>query len=278
MADPQILAKVIRISGRVVAKNEDGETRELKLGDSLREGETVITDAGARVELAFVDGSVTEVAERTSALISAEMSEETRPDAAAASIGEATIAQVVEALERGDDLGAVLEEPAAGLTGGGGGDGSGFVRLLRISEGVGETEFAFADVQPTTVFPFESASATAADQGQTAPPAPAPVDLAIELVAPPLTNDGTPTISGTTDAPAGSSVTLVVTDALGVTQTIVVTVDAQGGFSGTPSLPLADGPYQVTGAVDDGLGNVGNANAEGVVDTLAPGVVVTINA
>ncbi len=255
MADPQVLASVIRISGRVLARNEEGQTRELKLGDTLREGETVITDAGAQVELLFADGSVTEVAERTSALISAEMSEQTRPDAAEASIGEATIAQVVEALERGDDLDAVLEEPAAGLAGGGGGDGSGFVRLLRISESVGETEFAFASAQTSTVLPFESATATAvAEQEQTAPPTPVPVELAIELVAPTLTNDGTPTISGTTDAPAGSSLTLTVTDALGVTQTIVVTVDAQGGFSGTPSLPLADGPYEVTAVVDDGFG------------------------
>ena len=140
----------------------------------------------------------------------------------------------MEALERGYDLDAVLEEPAAGLTGGGGGDGSGFVRLLRISEAVGETEFAFASAQGNTDFPFEGATAAAAaEQGQTPPPAPAPVDLAIELVAPPFTNDGTPTISGTTDAPAGSSVRLVVTDALGATQTIVVSVDAQGGFPGT---------------------------------------------
>ncbi len=279
MADPQVLASVIRISGRVLARNEDGETRELKLGDTVREGETVITDAGGQIELLFVDGSVTEVAERTTALISAEMSADARPDAAAASIGEATIAQVVEALERGYDLDAVLEEPAAGLTGGGGGDGSGFVRLLRISEAVGETEFAFASAQGNTDFPFEGATAAAAaEQGQTPPPAPAPVDLAIELVAPPFTNDGTPTISGTTDAPAGSSVRLVVTDALGATQTIVVSVDAQGGFSGAPSLPLADGPYQVTAVVEDGLGNVGNADGEGLVDTLAPSVTVTINA
>ncbi len=168
MADPQILASVIRISGRVWARNEDGETRALKLGDTVREGETVMTDAGAEVELLFVDGSVTEVAERTTALISAEMSADARPDAAAASIGEATIAQVVEALERGGDLDAVLEEPAAGLSGGGGGgEGSGFVRLLRISEAVGESELAFENAQGNADFPFEGSTATAAaDQGQ----------------------------------------------------------------------------------------------------------------
>ena len=182
MADPQVLASVIRISGRVLARNEEGETRALKLSDTVREGETVMTDAGAEVELLFVDGSVTEVAERTTALISAEMSADARPDAAAASIGEATIAQVVEALERGGDLNAQLDATAAGLGGGGGGEGEGssFVQLLRIFEGVDPLAYLYSftpqsapqiDVNPLAVL--------ALDTPAPAPgPAPAPTPAA----------------------------------------------------------------------------------------------------
>ncbi|ELJ8516797.1 hypothetical protein RUK42_003530, partial [Vibrio cholerae] len=56
---------------------------------------------------------------------------------------------------------------------------------------------------------------TASDKGS--------VDLTAPVItvdAPDNTNDTTPTITGTTDAPAGSTVTLVVTDANGNQQTL----------------------------------------------------------
>ena len=61
MAEPRVVATVVRIDGQVFARNADGEVRLLKEGDTLREGEVVITGAGSRVELAYADGGSTSI-------------------------------------------------------------------------------------------------------------------------------------------------------------------------------------------------------------------------
>ncbi|PRO67818.1 BapA/Bap/LapF family large adhesin, partial [Alteromonas gracilis] len=84
-------------------------------------------------------------------------------------------------------------------------------------------------------------------------------------------NDTTPTISGTTDLPAGSTVTLSVTDALGNTQTFTATVDGSGNFSVDVPNPLAEGEYSVTATATDGDGNTTTVTDNGgVVDTTSP--------
>ncbi|PKO51882.1 MAG: hypothetical protein CVU28_10850, partial [Betaproteobacteria bacterium HGW-Betaproteobacteria-21] len=152
MANAQAIATVISISGRALARDVDGNTRVLKPGDVLLEGETLITSDGGRVELALVDSSMLQIADNQSVLMTAELSEATRPAAPEAQLADGTIQQVIQALNDGSNLDDVLEEPAAGLTGGGSGEGSGFVRLLRIAEGVDPLEFEFdatvADVPP----------------------------------------------------------------------------------------------------------------------------------
>ncbi|MBR0567707.1 retention module-containing protein [Azoarcus sp. L1K30] len=136
MANAQAIATVVSVSGKAYARDHDGNTRELKAGDALLEGETLITSDGGRVELAMVDGSVVPVEEGRSILMTAELADTTRPHAPDAQLADGTIQQVIQALDAGDNLDNVIEDPAAGLAGGGGGDGSSFVRLLRISEDV----------------------------------------------------------------------------------------------------------------------------------------------
>ncbi|MEH8230561.1 retention module-containing protein, partial [Aeromonas veronii] len=106
---------------------------------------------------------------------------------------------------------------------------------------------------------------SAADNGSVDVTAPV-----ITVDAPDNTNDTTPTITGTTDAPAGSSVTLVVTDANGNPQTLTATVQPGGGYSVDVTTPLAEGSYQVTASVTDPAGNTGTATDDGSVDTVAP--------
>ena len=274
MAEPKVVATVVRVDGQVLARNADGEVRLLKAGDILREGEVVVTASGARVELAYADGGATSIPEDSSVLISEEMTEAARPDARAASVEDATIAQVIQAIETGQDLDQVLEDPAAGLAGGGAGEGSSFVRLLRISEEIGQTTFDFAEAQGGVIGEFDGGRAPTVAGGEDGDVPPPVVDLTLSVVAPPLTNDNTPVITGTTNAPAGSTVTVVVTDSAGTSQTLVVTVGGNGGFSAVPPLPLADGPYQVTALVTDAGGNSGSASAAGVVDTTAT---ITVN-
>ncbi|MGL6620440.1 retention module-containing protein [Aeromonas veronii] len=96
------------------------------------------------------------------------------------------------------------------------------------------------------------------------------VPPSITVNAPDNTNDTTPTITGTTDAPAGSTVTLVVTDANGNQQTLTAIVQPGGSYSVDVTTPLAEGSYKVDASVTDPAGNTGTATDNGSVDTVAP--------
>ncbi|WP_180343695.1 retention module-containing protein, partial [Aeromonas veronii] len=98
----------------------------------------------------------------------------------------------------------------------------------------------------------------------------------ISVVAPDNTNDTTPTLTGTTDAPAGSTVTLLVTDANGNQQTLTAIVTPSGTFTVDVVTPLAEGFYTVTATVTDPAGNSGSATDSGSVDVTAP--VITVDA
>ncbi|WP_334022364.1 Ig-like domain-containing protein, partial [Alteromonas sp. S015] len=92
----------------------------------------------------------------------------------------------------------------------------------------------------------------------------------LTLENPGSTGDITPTLSGTTDLPEGSTVTLVVTDSAGNTQTINALVDANGGFSVDVPNALADGDFTVSASATDSAGNTANASTAGNVNSQAP--------
>jgi hypothetical protein len=84
-----------------------------------------------------------------------------------------------------------------------------------------------------------------------------------------LTDDATPTIGGTTDVDAGSTVRVSVG-----TQDRSALVHADGTWNVTPST-LTDGSRTVTATVTDPAGNEGTDTQELVVDTTAPALAVT---
>ncbi|MFQ2822382.1 retention module-containing protein, partial [Aeromonas allosaccharophila] len=88
----------------------------------------------------------------------------------------------------------------------------------------------------------------------------------ISVVAPDNTNDTTPTLTGITDAPIGSTVTLLVTDANGNQQTLTAIVAPSGTFTVDVVTPLAEGSYTVTATVTDLAENIGTATDDGSVD------------
>ncbi|ABG41171.1 conserved hypothetical protein [Paraglaciecola sp. T6c] len=90
----------------------------------------------------------------------------------------------------------------------------------------------------------------------------------------PSGNDGTPIISGTTDAPVGSSVNITITDSNGVIQTLNTSVQVDGSYSVEVPVILEDGTYNVSVTVDDGLGNQAQVSATGTIDTTAPTLTV----
>ncbi|WP_042039755.1 Ig-like domain-containing protein, partial [Aeromonas rivuli] len=105
---------------------------------------------------------------------------------------------------------------------------------------------------------------TAADDGSVDSTAPS-----VTVTAPDNTNDSTPTITGTTNAAPGSTVTLVVADGNGNQQTLTATVQPDGTYSSNVVTPLPDGGYKVTASVTDPAGNTGTAADDGSVDTTA---------
>ena len=82
----------------------------------------------------------------------------------------------------------------------------------------------------------------------------------ITVNAPDNTRDNTPTITGTTDLPAGSVVTVVVTDVNGSSQTLTATVQADGTYSVDVATPLPDGPYTALASGVDAAGNGATAD------------------
>ncbi|MFM9597128.1 Ig-like domain-containing protein, partial [Streptomyces scabiei] len=81
-------------------------------------------------------------------------------------------------------------------------------------------------------------------------------------------------MSGTTDLGEGAQVTLVVTGQGVAEQTFTATVQANGSWSADVPQSLADGQYSVTASVRDGVGNLTEQTASGVIDTTAPSLVL----
>jgi len=98
------------VIGKAFARNENGELRALKPGDTLLEGETVITYGDGRVELSFMDGSSMDVAADQSILMTADLFESGRPDVAEAALAGETTEEILQALAEGREQ---LRPPAA---------------------------------------------------------------------------------------------------------------------------------------------------------------------
>ncbi|EHU8077879.1 Ig-like domain repeat protein, partial [Vibrio cholerae] len=189
------------------------------------------------------------------------------------------IEQILAALEEGADPTALGEEFA---TAAGGSTGSALRAAFTIerdgTETLASTQFDTSGFEAIGLSRTQSLSLLNLLQAPNVPvlPEEPTVILAITVDAPDNTNDTTPTITGTTNAVPGSTVTLVVTDANGTQQTLTATVQADGGYSVDVTTPLAEGSYQVTASVTDPAGNTGTASDKGSVDVTAP--VITVDA
>ncbi|MCL1068405.1 retention module-containing protein, partial [Shewanella olleyana] len=97
----------------------------------------------------------------------------------------------------------------------------------------------------------------------------------ITVIAPDNSNDDTPTITGSTDAEPGSTVTIVVTDNEGNEQVLEAIVNPDGSYEVDVAEPLAEGEYIVVAVVTDPAGNSASANDTGDIDTTAPEITVS---
>ncbi|MGQ4880054.1 retention module-containing protein, partial [Billgrantia sp. LNSP4103-1] len=131
------IATVIAITGRAWARDEEGNVRELRVGDTLQEGEVLVTSDNGSAQLDFGDGlaaAVIEGGEQVVMMPELDANEPADPSEFAAL--DEDLEALLSALDDEDtDLLDVLDATAAGAGPGGAADGGHtFVRLARIAE------------------------------------------------------------------------------------------------------------------------------------------------
>jgi len=140
------IATIISITGQAWARDASGDLRELRVGDTLQEGETLVTSDTGRVILDFADGlDPIVIGEGQEIAISADLDAEQPVTAEEASVQDEDLEALLAALEEGEgDLLEGLDATAAGAGGAGGpGGGHDFVRLARISENLDPLSFEY---------------------------------------------------------------------------------------------------------------------------------------
>ncbi|MGY3871508.1 retention module-containing protein, partial [Aeromonas crassostreae] len=254
---------VTRLTNPVYLVGEDGSLRLLAEGDVVTRGARLTSPTGAMVD---ADG-------RQIPVPMADMAPDEQGELL--TLNDPTtgaqddIAALQKAILDGIDPTQAFEASAAGgapAVGGGvvGGSGNGGFIVVDRSGGATLAQGGFDTAQPVTT--AERRELLDGRDDESLPDVTAPL---ISISAPDNSRDSTPTITGTTNAAPGSTVTLVVTDANGNQQSLMATVQPDGSFSVAVATPLADGGYGVTASVTDPAGNTGSAADDGSVDTTA---------
>ena len=129
----KFVGTISKLTGVVLARAEDGSTRELKLGDDVFEGEVLVTGDEALVEVMFQNAPPIVVPGNRELLLSGEVTVDRRNTITDAVLAGET-PQLLATAEDGEiDFNLLLEEEATAA--GAGGEGSSFVRLGRIGFG-----------------------------------------------------------------------------------------------------------------------------------------------
>ena len=113
----ETMATVSSIRGSAQRLNTNGDLSVLRIGDTLLEGETVITPHGGRVELALSDGSVLLVADVLEMAITRDLVAETAAGHDESAVEDETVQAVLSALQAGKDLNGLLDPAATGSVG-----------------------------------------------------------------------------------------------------------------------------------------------------------------
>ncbi|XKF15899.1 retention module-containing protein [Halomonas sp. BLK-85] len=140
------IATVVAITGQAFARDEDGNLRELSVGDTLQEGETLVTSTNGEVELDFDDGlPPTTIGGDEEVAMNGDVDAENPADESESATQDDELDAILTALE--DEEGDILElleaTAAGGGPAGGGGGGSDFVQLARITESVEGLQYEF---------------------------------------------------------------------------------------------------------------------------------------
>ncbi|QSI78358.1 VCBS domain-containing protein [Niveibacterium microcysteis] len=236
---------VARLEGKAWVREADGSLRPIHLGDRIAEGQVVVTDNGAVIELRGPHGDPVTLGGGREVLADAGLLTQDAVPAqdAALTPPDAELERVIASLNAGADPLAELDPTAAGLGGGSGGDGHGFVRLLRISEGVDPLSFQTSGPIATDTVEQQTLSAITTDANA------APEAAPLSVTLPEDTSTGI-RLDGVLSDPNGDPITLVGTPTASVG---TVTVNTDGTLTYTPP-PNYNGPATIIYTVSDGRG------------------------
>ncbi|WP_018994937.1 retention module-containing protein [Thioalkalivibrio sp. ALJ2] len=252
--DPQaIVAIVENVIGTALASDEAGNVRVLQPGDPIYAGEEVIAESDGLIELAFPDGSGLTLAQGEQATITDYLAQSAGADPMESQLGEATVEEIIAALERGESLDGLLEAPAAGLDGGGEG-GVSFVRIARNVEEISPVGYEF----PSNLFGEPEFRLDGA---------PLPASPAVPADTPDVPS--TPSSISVIEAELGGRALLVNETDLRAANGSVATVDFSGAF-------LVDYGSNGPGSVAYGLGLAGSSST-GLVTTISGEPISLVN-
>ncbi|KAB2919080.1 MAG: retention module-containing protein, partial [Dechloromonas sp.] len=278
MAQAPIIAKVTSLSGEAYARNAEGRLRRLKAGDEIREGESVVTADGAQVVLQLADGRQLTVLPGDVVRIDAEVAAEFKPDASDSVVANDPKAfrKISEALARGEDLDALLEDPAAGNAGPGS-EGHTFVEFARIVETLDPLSYQFGTERNPGQETFDGGAANA--EGDAADDGSEDNGNAVVANTPPdATNDSQPVtedspvtgnvLSNDSD-PDGNPLTVTQYEVGGTTYVAgtpvvlpgvgTLVIESNGDYSFTPAANYTGAIPVATYTISDGLGGTDTA-------------------
>ncbi|MDB5799256.1 MAG: hypothetical protein JWL63_195, partial [Rhodocyclales bacterium] len=260
MNNPQLQGTIQRIEGNAWLKLPDGTLVALKPGDHINAGDIIITGHDTHVELARPNGAPVDIGPDRTVVADQDVLGQSAPDKSEAAILplDTDADRVIAALNAGQDPFAAVEPAEAGLIAGGTDSGHGFVRLLRIVEGVAATNFdgATGAAQTDTLRPAlgggDDLLSDAAVSSTTTPPPPESLVLS---AAGAVSEGGSIVYTVTAGTPVSGS-PLVITLSSGLTVTIPV------GASSGSSAPVAVRADDVYKHADDTI-TVGISSASG---------------
>lgn len=159
-------ATVLTVKGEAFARNASGSMRRLTAGDTVEQGEVVITSAGGSAEILSADGQMLTVNSQESMSFGPESSQASAPGAGeSAMVAGAATAQTIINAPGELNVEQLLEQEAAaaGLGAGGENGGNSFVRLLRVSENINPVGFEFPHPNGGEILPFNGIAAAQPD-------------------------------------------------------------------------------------------------------------------
>jgi surface adhesion protein len=248
---PQAVATVVAVEGQAFARNPAGEMRALKAGDVLLEGDTIVTRPGGQVQLALADGERLTLLPNESFTFTAETSPHSRPSPDEAALAANEAERIIQALERGEDIDAQLEDTAAGLEGGGNNQGNDFVRLLRIVEGVSPLAFEFGTPLTDETLPIPEGG----DNNAAAASAPEPAARVTLSADAAVTEGGSMIYTATVDrAPVGSPLVLTLSNGASITIPVGATTGSSAPVPARADDVYAQGSVPVSASIASASG------------------------